>query len=53
MLKKQLKMSEKLGNEFVYINAWNEWGESAYLEPDEKNGYLYLETIKKVLETCK
>ncbi len=52
-LKKQLKMSEKLGNEFVYINAWNEWGESAYLEPDEKNGYLYLETIKKVLETCK
>ncbi len=52
-LKAQLKKSEKLGNEFLYINAWNEWGESAYLEPDEANGYLYLETVKKVIEEMK
>lgn len=49
-LRRQLERSEKLENEFVYINAWNEWGESAYLEPDEENGYLYLETIKRVVE---
>lgn len=49
-LSKQLQESNNKNNEFLYINAWNEWGESAYLEPDEKNGYLYLETIKQVVE---
>ena len=32
-----------------YINAWNEWAEGCHIEPDEKNGFLYLDTIKKVL----
>ena len=36
------------GNEYQFINAFNEWGESMYLEPDKKNGYSFLEAIKRI-----
>lgn len=34
---------------FLFINAWNEWAEGTYLEPDKKNGFLFLETIKNII----
>lgn len=30
------------------INCWNEWTESSYLEPDQRNGMKYLELVRKV-----
>ena len=43
----QYQRSVDLGNEFLFINAWNEWAEGAILDPDNLYGYGYLEAIKR------
>ena len=32
----------------ITINAWNEWAEGSYLEPDSVYGMQFLESVKKV-----
>ena len=44
------ELSCKNDKDVLFITAWNEWGEGAYLEPDEVTGYKYFEAIKRVKE---
>jgi hypothetical protein len=41
------------GPRVLTINAWNEWTEGSYLEPDKVNGMGYLDAIRDVFGSAK
>lgn len=48
-----LSVSKQQKKEWVFVTAWNEWGEGAYLEPDTINKYAYLDALKQAVEDNK
>ena len=39
----------QLDDKIFFINAWNEWAEGTYLEPDKLTGYANINTFSKAL----
>ena len=49
-LSKQIDNAKKNYNcDMIFLAAWNEWSEWSVLEPDQENGYAYLEAVKNAL----
>ena len=46
---KWTRVNYNITNRFIFINAWNEWGEGTYLEPDDKYGYSSINALSKAL----
>jgi hypothetical protein len=50
-LLQKIKDTPNNENDFLFISAWNEWNEQAILEPNNEDGYNYLNVInQKYLE---
>lgn len=47
MTKKTINTFEE-EEQYLFINAWNEWAEGTHLEPDKKYGYTLLEICNQV-----
>jgi len=41
--------AQKTSKSFIFVNAWNEWSEGTYLEPDKKYGYANINTFSKAI----
>ena len=44
------RTKEVYDKDFMFLFAWNEWGEGGYLEPDEEHKFGYLEAVRDALK---
>lgn len=46
----QIKRTKEIYQKnYIFLFAWNEWGEGGYLEPDEQEGYARLRALREAL----
>lgn len=50
---RQTVIMAPIEHQVVFVNAWNEWGEGAHLEPDEQTGRLNLMALNSAIKTAK
>lgn len=48
-IRAQLRKARAAQAQFLFINAWNEWAEGAYMEPDEARNLFFLKTVRAAL----
>lgn len=44
-----LKICKDNNKEYIFLTAWNEWGEGAYMEPDTVDGYTYIKALREAI----
>ena len=49
MIIDETRRRNDIDHRFMFVNAWNEWAEGTYLEPDEKYGYANINTLSKAI----
>ncbi len=49
-LSELIKICIQQKKKYIFLTAWNEWGEGAYLEPDVTNDAGYLSAVKECVD---
>ena len=52
-LHEQLRKARAASSEFVFVNAWNEWAEGSYFEPDTARGTFFLDALREAVSAIK